>query len=1511
MQIVPSGIETVQSLRPFSLHTAALCWGYITLSAVSSCFYIVLIGPATLNDMWWANYTSTRHQAMLIDIYNALLPTHPAGPFDLLSPRASIAKEYVGFATTTDIYPTYPRRLVMTELTSIEYAVNNLRLLGPQDSVWIGTQYCWVDFNHAFEVAHTQGRQTRCEARYKPNGAVYIESVLRNIDWNDFMTYFGDNDGLFGVSVLNWLRQVPAGEWWIASTATARLATTVADEVAYWHANAITDFTLQWQNDYITGISEVVELENAMGMRQQIVLNNIRMVECTWTSIVMYFAFYNDMMFHQVGNRSIIRSANNSAQQHPVYDIEWLVIGVSDANYNDSVPTFLVRSSIGPYLSIDTWLVAAPPSALDLYRAFQLHVHTLHGTDTDFHHNVLDIVAVTVAPTPRSWTNLVFYGGNPMCFSGTPQPFVQQTFGFYDTCDSPLPLTVDLTPSSAMFASFAMPASVDVDSVCGLVADPAACRATVVAVQAASRYLAPPNGLVRCVVDDLRRDNPGIMQFSTDLHDGNWTMLFQPLVANSSFDFFGWNMVFDWIEGKREVVRFEGDAGSMALVSMPETLVQFPTSTTYVTGATRTIFYMVVYMSFVMVVLGIGCILSTVPSARTSSKCSNFMWFNQIVGSVWIGRPLLALRGCTAVLLLSSTQLELKRAMDTTSSRFTTVSRSWLSIVVIAGETVWLSFVATDCLAIVTRRFTRVFAPWSYAISWVVVIALEAVAPVGPRATIDRICQAQAMDQALNCFSGVVQVGSFTRVCVLIAIQLGSLCAAIIAAKVYQAMRGVKAKQVHVERYMLGVADNFFPLETPATPQQGFAAHDTASWLMVGLVPISKSVLLDVKLWLLSHEFTPLSIQPLTSVPTVELLHGAKQLPQIGNVRAAIHRCKQRLWTALGILNAVGSIIGSISYLQVSKVNFANDLLWATFNMTGTHAYTARWLNEQLALGVTRTFVQMDDATISDDKPYDQANEYVSSAPNVGALLQYTELNTIDATIAGLRTTDACAVPWIFTQYCYVDFGQRWELANTDARQERCKSMASNGAVFLESVLRNVDFAAFQRCWGAAFDVAIANELRQSTDGRNWLSMVSSTGKPSVAVERDYWQAHGVRHFTTQWQNFKTIGLVNEYSVSNVYGIAYPLSLETSFSAFRLDRESTLKFYWALANDFAAVAPFNASDVAGASLVRSSASHRFANTSMESLLLVKGTLVSPLPATFRLVQTALGPFGSIDAFHIPCPHGFKRVVHAIFSTLRQSLWRSVAAQDSYFSIDDGMFLLDPVPQLWADLNFDTVGGSILCPDVGASQVAHGILSLTSLSKQCTSIAMAAMIPFLRKSTVAAAILSQLVVASPQSIDDTCRLVQLDSACPALLNATITFTNTYVAPLLGQRMVDMSTNATAEVASLPIEIFQFGKTDGPISIFRARLLDPLDKSFAFFSWIFLVDWALGFREVVTFAGDVTNITLITEYALTQTQQVNRAQFPVNFAVYLRSAVWYITSTFLFIAVLLLVYVVLCR
>ncbi|KDO18157.1 hypothetical protein SPRG_16432 [Saprolegnia parasitica CBS 223.65] len=202
--------------------------------------------------------------------------------------------------------------------------------------------------------------------------------------------------------------------------------------------------------------------------------------------------------------------------------------------------------------------------------------------------------------------------------------------------------------------------------------------------------------------------------------------------------------------------------------------------------------------------------------------------------------------------------------------------------------------------------------------------------------------------------------------------------------------------------------------------------------------------------------------------------------------------------------------------------------------------------------------------------------------------------------------------------------------------------MATNAAVYLESLLRNVEWDDWVACWGPSFDSAFGNDLSTTRQGQVFLASVSQP-RVSVADEVAYWQRYGLQSYELQWQNFKIIGLDNTYSIVNALGLTYPFTLQRSQGQFRLEFQTTYKLYWSLANDLANLQNQT-------SLLRSSPVFAYANTSLEDVYLANATfLTAPLPAGYAVVGAALGPFGAIDAKYVEVPPVVRAVARDIIT----------------------------------------------------------------------------------------------------------------------------------------------------------------------------------------------------------------------------------------------------------------------
>ncbi|KAF0696464.1 Aste57867_12785 [Aphanomyces stellatus] len=662
---------------------------------------------------------------------------------------------------------------------------------------------------------------------------------------------------------------------------------------------------------------------------------------------------------------------------------------------------------------------------------------------------------------------------------------------------------------------------------------------------------------------DVKALNASIIQYTTSEADPTtWRLLHQPLLQDAAWAPFGWALLYDWVQSKREVVSFEGDVSTIVLMSSADQPQLFPSSTSSaVAAASRAMNYVVVYTTFVLACVATSCLVCAT-YVRFDIHGANLFWFNRIVGSIWIGRPLLLVRGMTAVLVLSTASLELVEGGD--HSRFHVPTQPLVHTMVVAGEATWLLYVVQDFLAVALFDSTTLHGPASVAVAWLALVVLSVVSPVRPTARLAQMCTATNMDTAVQCSSGVLQIGDLGHIWkVLIAILVSAGVS--LAVALAWRCRPRSSASPSKPRYFLGIGDLFFHM--PSTKRTDIGSLDHASSLLAGLVPLTWKGLqykFDIKIWSVHATAATTTVHvaetPSPNVhfkrePTKATARFASNSARIAsNIMTSTRKAAAHGPLLVGVVYVTASIAGSVSFLGLSQVNFTNDMNWATFNMTGAHAFFASWLNQELLLRPphnTTTF-QLTHAAINQGGSFASAATVVSAAPNLGALLQRTVINTVESTIRGLRTTEACLVPWIFTQYCFVDLSQRWEMANTAARQARCQRMTTNGAVFLEALLRNVPFAEFYNCWGDAFDVAIAYDLKQLTAGQKWLDAISATPNVPVDEEIRLWTSYNVTHFDTQWQNFKTIGVKNAYSVLNAYGVSYPFMLQSQSSAFQL-----------------------------------------------------------------------------------------------------------------------------------------------------------------------------------------------------------------------------------------------------------------------------------------------------------------------------------------------------------------------
>ncbi|KAF0682779.1 Aste57867_25078 [Aphanomyces stellatus] len=110
----------------------------------------------------------------------------------------------------------------------------------------------------------------------------------------------------------------------------------------------------------------------------------------------MYWMVFNEMIVMSVVNRSLIRSAENAFTQMPAIPLEDR-LGLQDVDGHYQTQRHLFQTTVGPFLSVDTFYVAVPPPLMAMAHTFQVAWQRFVVVDT--------IPTVAFHPTPPSWVS--------------------------------------------------------------------------------------------------------------------------------------------------------------------------------------------------------------------------------------------------------------------------------------------------------------------------------------------------------------------------------------------------------------------------------------------------------------------------------------------------------------------------------------------------------------------------------------------------------------------------------------------------------------------------------------------------------------------------------------------------------------------------------------------------------------------------------------------------------------------------------------------------------------------------------------------------------------------------------------------------------------------------------------------------------------------------------------------------------------------------------------------------
>ncbi|EQC27874.1 hypothetical protein SDRG_14453 [Saprolegnia diclina VS20] len=1034
--------------------------------------------------------------------------------------------------------------------------------------------------------------------------------------------------------------------------------------------------------------------------------------------------------------------------------------------------------------------------------------------------------------TPLSWQGPnLYYGGSPLCGYSRLQSFAQDSFNHDDECNIPSPIRFTWTPLSGLFAvAFGNVSSAS--DVCSHADGNRDCLAYVKALLSAAALLPPmPDPPTTLAALDVR-----IMQTLAPSSNASNMRLETPLIISDEWAPYGLLSFYDWVHNARELARLPGPA--------PLQSTSLSVYYWYIAAASSVI------LSLLAVAVAVVWLL------QPSNHEVPLLHLNRIVSFVYLNRGLLISRGLTACVCLGSSDVvsvASKKGLVQLTLRQKPLHTTWL----LAGETLWLVYVGQELLHPLTHGST--YLSVTSCLSWVLVAALDILVPLTVEATLHRSCFAVDMTTNVQCESGHVRIGDAQRVLTIFAVHMAVILSSTVGRMVYRRWKSGRWLELENRSFVLPSSVlRHLPLSDGRT---FLSPAKTAA--LCGVFCLPNNRVFDTKLWLTLSPDTYIRRATVHELPAV----GRRTLPSLGASPVPTSWLQKKLRPVallFGGLYLVATLSSNVAYLAIAQAYMANDFFWAEFYASGTYAFVANTFNRQLIHSSTEMLSLSATSLVDYSTLYnDSTTQIACPATTAQRVLHDPSVVTLHTAVSGLRSMEPCQLPWLFTQYCWLDLDQRWAMASTAARQARCaSSMATNGAVYLEVPLRNInDWSRWEWCWGSSFAYAIRADLEASLRGRSFLSELQpASSSLSVAGEIVYWVAHGISRFDLQYQNYKTIGFREAFVIENALGLKHALPLSQVASHFHPAQQTSMRMYWSFASDLWAVST-NTTRIGGRSLLSSSANFAFTNVSSEQLLIDNGTLAASPTNELALLRSSLGPFNAVDMIFLLPPARAMRL-YADFTTAIAALTTSnLSAQTAYLRL--------PITAL-------------------ATEASTHIPSISTSgdNNQWTQ-------PF------ACFLLSSGL----------CRTDVVNCASDyATIAAFVATHNASLAPA----MVSSASTADAMTA-LGVSVLQFAYVG--VGRAPAMLQQPLfgssDAAWTFYGWLLLCEWIDGRREVIRFDGDHGSLSVISHSVSAVLMTPDASHIPHTYSYNFLQALVYVSTVLVAIAAVVLVYALVAR
>ncbi|OQR90296.1 hypothetical protein THRCLA_09378 [Thraustotheca clavata] len=1279
----------------------------------------------------------------------------------------------------------------------------------------------------------------------------------------------------------------------------------VPTEVDFWASHGVNIFKLQYSNQFQIGIEESTQIQNALGVVWLYRIKTISSMNLgtLWTTDYMYASLQNDFSALGGSNMSLVQNSST-------------YFGLIDDNMmeENDVCTPLtaifqaVHDQIGPMDNIDLYWIPMPMELLQSVQTHRSNLLVKIQSDEKFNSSLSALGAYTFHITPLKWQNStwLFYGGNPMCGFGVGLPFVQESFGFDDGCATQNALSINWSPFSVMFA-YAM-VNGNVSSTCKELPPVYQSLCMHELAKLSDLYARYSDTFSVPPLPSIERLQLSFLQF-IDFTGGTTLTIEQQLLLEPSFAFFGWISIYEWALNMREAVSFEGDTAIYPLMSYAskplssrERLVQSSVSVYFW------------YSSCILNIglFGVGTLTFILWLLHRPDGCPWFV-FNRIVSAAWLNRSIILVRGLTAILCLSSATIEPDRRAA--NYKFVGSHRSIIDTCLFAGEATWIMYMMQEALHPFTSNLTRIYAPCSTVMAWIVLVALDIWMPAQATSSLDRSCLSKNMDQMVYCISGTIHIGSLQRTLVIFGVLIASSIVSWVLVSILRPKE--PPTKISPSLVLCSAAVAFLQSEN----NFDYLELDFITAAMCGVLRLKLHKLLtlfDTKLWVplpksvyfieperaimcLNHVGT--NADMVTEIQTWRKSFSGPKSPHVFKLQFNF------LVIGIGIMYTIMSLVSNVTYLTIARASLANDYGWAGFNSTGMHTFIANIFNTQLLVS-TSQLLDLSSNAISDfNQLYNGTGTSVVWSPNAPRRQLYNASVPLESIIQGLRQMNPCMLPWMFTQYCYLDFGRIWTMASNTKRQIRCKQYTNNAAVYLEAPLRNMqDWDVWQRCWGTSFDIGFAQYLQTTQQGRTWLTSVQSNTN-SIDDEVALWKQHGITMFQLQWQNYKTMGMTDYFTITSAMGYTSPLTLSNFAGNYHVAQQTSMRMYWTFASDLWGVST-NVTWIGGKSLLVDSPLFAFANVSSEVLLYQNLTLIQPLNAGLLVLRSTLGPFGCIDMKFLSPPTELSNLYAQVLAAVNGMLLSNISTQVDYFKIPRKPRVCEIPPYLLSDPNIQPNGGNIMCGnDVPYETASYGLLSGFGSTNVCFA-------EFLEKILaptieVLFAVIGFNLTHGPIMNGDFDGICGLDmcagATCASGFNTTHAFLQRHINSFTSLQSLFLA--AELQIQQLNIQTIQYYTLLNDTTttfLYHINILEPTERLWTFYGWCLSFEWANGVREVVQFIGDEGSMTSITYQTPPISMTPDPTEIPVSFASAFLGCTFYITWILICIAGLVTMY-----